>query len=85
MQDNELLDRMSGETGGQRPGGLDKILNPKEGGEFSRLRRKLSSLWENGSGTVPEDSLRRMKARNTALRLSKNLKPRTEDDPGGKQ
>ena len=76
----DLLDRM-GEKSGAGGDKLKEILDPGAGGEQARLRRKLEGLWSTGAQAAPTASLEGMQARNTAIRLAKNQKPRRADDP----
>ena len=82
MVDEDLLDRM-GDISGAKGDRLIEILNPTAGGDAKRLRDKLVKLWGAGEAKPNKDeSVARMNARNTALRLAKGAKPRRPDDPG---
>ena len=78
MPDPELIDRLTDlpASGGDR---LKDILELKAGGEAARLRNKLTKLWDSNESRGRDESVARMKARNTALRLAKNAKPRFAD------
>lgn len=80
MPDKDLLDRMTDApgSGGDK---LKEILNPSVGGEAARLRNKLAKLWGSHQSSKGDESVERMKARNAALRLSKNVQPRRKDNP----
>ena len=78
MPDDELIDRLN-ETPGSGGDKLKEILDGKAGGEAGRLRDKLAKLWQAAVTPPADDSLQRMKARNTQIRLSKKLKPRDKD------
>ena len=79
---DELLEKLSDTSSGGHGDKLKEILDPKVGGEAGRLRDKLAKLWESHRTSDKDESVERMMARNTALRLAKKQKPRKPDDPG---
>ena len=76
---DDLLDRITGAPAGSGDK-LKEILDPKAGGDKSRLRNKLEKLWQAAGTQRDDESVERMNARNTALRLAKGAKPRRPDD-----
>ncbi len=67
IADNEdLRERMTDAPGG---GGTDKLTDPK-------IMAKLQGLWSQHKESKPNESLAMLKARNTAIRMSKGVAPR---------
>jgi len=71
IEKDEMLDRMN-QTPGGGGGGTDKL-------ETGLVRSKLEKYWGQHSQTKPNESVDRMKARNSAIRLSKKLPVRSEE------
>ena len=79
MPENEdLLGRMTAVPDG-RDDKLVEILNPQAGGEAKRLGDKLAQLSAAHYVSDKDESVARMKARNTALRLARGVKSRYPD------
>lgn len=68
--DDKLLDRMDQEQGN---GGDASKLNDR------RIAGKLNKLYAAHAAPKGNESIEAMKARNTAIRLAKNVPPRSED------
>lgn len=48
--------------------------------DYANKAKKLSALWNAAEKPKADDSVERMRARNTAIRLAKGIAPRTPDD-----
>ena len=65
---DDLLNNMTSVPGG---GSTEKLQDPK-------LKAKLDKYWGNYTESKTNDSVAMMRARNTAIRLSKGIRPRGE-------